>query len=255
MTGNNNVGNTNNANNPAANTTSPPQNGRPPLPPTLREQDQYLPISNIIRIMRSILPAHAKISDEAKETLQQCVSEFISFVTEEANDRCQKQHRKTITADDLIEAMCRLGFDDFVGPLFRYLHRYRESQRETYSDPITRSRSIALAAPTIMVRPPSMMDLDPVYYYHPYIQGNNNSNNNIAANVKDDGGSESDDKLMNIINSIDFDVGGSSNNDDKGMLGFESFDFPAVDGSAPGNSQDIATLTNNGNGTVDHIDG
>ena len=255
MTGNNNVGNTNNANNPAANTTSPPQNGRPPLPPTLREQDQYLPISNIIRIMRSILPAHAKISDEAKETLQQCVSEFISFVTEEANDRCQKQHRKTITADDLIEAMCRLGFDDFVGPLFRYLHRYRESQRETYSDPITRSRSIALAAPTIMVRPPSMMDLDPVYYYHPYIQGNNNSNNNIAANVKDDGGSESDDKLMNIINSIDFDVGGSSNNDDKGMLGFESFDFPAVDGSAPGNSQDIATLTNNGKGTVDHIDG
>ena len=45
-----------------------------------REQDRFLPIANVSRIMKKALPANAKISKDAKETVQECVSEFISFV-------------------------------------------------------------------------------------------------------------------------------------------------------------------------------
>jgi nuclear transcription Y subunit beta len=48
-----------------------------------REQDRFLPIANIARIMKKALPANAKIAKEAKETAQECVSEFISFITSE----------------------------------------------------------------------------------------------------------------------------------------------------------------------------
>ncbi|KAG7957904.1 hypothetical protein I3843_11G198900 [Carya illinoinensis] len=96
----------------------------------VREQDQFLPIANVIRIMRRILPPHAKISDDAKETIQECVSEFISFITGEANERCQREQRKTVTAEDLLWAMAKLGFDDYVEPLNMYLNRYRESENE-----------------------------------------------------------------------------------------------------------------------------
>lgn len=48
-----------------------------------REQDRYLPIANISRIMKKILPGNAKIAKDAKEAVQECVSEFISFVTSE----------------------------------------------------------------------------------------------------------------------------------------------------------------------------
>ncbi|KAI3495124.1 hypothetical protein L1887_37301 [Cichorium endivia] len=92
----------------------------------VREQDRFMPIANVIRIMRKSLPNHAKISDDAKETIQECVSEFISFVTGEANDRCQREQRKTITAEDILWAMSKLGFDDYIEPLTIYLHRYRE---------------------------------------------------------------------------------------------------------------------------------
>ncbi|XP_051128702.1 nuclear transcription factor Y subunit B-1-like [Andrographis paniculata] len=92
----------------------------------VREQDRFMPIANVIRIMRKILPPHAKISDDAKETIQECVSEYISFITGEANDRCQREQRKTITAEDILWAMSKLGFDDYVEPLTLYLHRYRE---------------------------------------------------------------------------------------------------------------------------------
>lgn len=82
-----------------------------------------MPIANVIRIMRRILPPRAKISDDSKQTIQECVSEFISFVTGEANERCQ---RKTITAEDVLWAVSKLGFDDYIEPLTFYLHRYRE---------------------------------------------------------------------------------------------------------------------------------
>ncbi|KAJ0704986.1 putative transcription factor Hap3/NF-YB family [Helianthus annuus] len=49
----------------------------------IREQDRFLPIANISRIMKKALPANGKIAKDAKDTLQECVSEFISFVTSE----------------------------------------------------------------------------------------------------------------------------------------------------------------------------
>jgi nuclear transcription Y subunit beta len=95
-----------------------------------REQDRFLPIANVSRIMKKALPANAKISKDAKETVQECVSEFISFVTGEASDKCQREKRKTINGDDLLWAMTTLGFEDYVEPLKVYLQRFRESEGE-----------------------------------------------------------------------------------------------------------------------------
>lgn len=52
-------------------------------PSSMREQDRFLPIANIGRIMKKGLPANGKIAKDAKDTVQECVSEFISFVTSE----------------------------------------------------------------------------------------------------------------------------------------------------------------------------
>ncbi|KAJ4725280.1 Nuclear transcription factor Y subunit B [Melia azedarach] len=95
-----------------------------------REQDRFLPIANVSRIMKKALPANAKISKDAKETVQECVSEFISFVTGEASDKCQREKRKTINGDDLLWAMTTLGFEDYVEPLKVYLQRFREMEGE-----------------------------------------------------------------------------------------------------------------------------
>lgn len=118
---------------------------------TVREQDRFMPIANVIRIMRKILPPHAKISDDAKETIQECVSEYISFITGEANERCQREQRKTITAEDVLWAMGKLGFDDYIEPLTMYLHRYRELEGERGSmrgDPLMMKRAIDYGIPS-----------------------------------------------------------------------------------------------------------
>ncbi|KAG6596764.1 Nuclear transcription factor Y subunit B-3, partial [Cucurbita argyrosperma subsp. sororia] len=98
--------------------------------PSPREHDRLLPIANVGRIMKKALPGNAKISKEAKETVQECVSEFISFITGEASDKCHKEKRKTINGDDLLWAMATLGFEDYVDPLKVYLQRFREIEGE-----------------------------------------------------------------------------------------------------------------------------
>lgn len=93
----------------------------------IREQDRFLPVANIARIMKKVLPNNAKIAKDAKEGIQECVSEFISFITSEASDKCQQEKRKTINGDDLLWAMSTLGFEKYVEPLKLYLGKYRES--------------------------------------------------------------------------------------------------------------------------------
>ncbi|KAL1917841.1 uncharacterized protein VTP21DRAFT_3675 [Calcarisporiella thermophila] len=95
----------------------------------VKEQDRFLPIANVSRIMKRALPENAKISKEAKECVQECVSEFIAFITSEASDRCVQEKRKTINGEDILWAMQSLGFENYAEALKLYLAKYREATR------------------------------------------------------------------------------------------------------------------------------
>ncbi|XP_028673417.1 nuclear transcription factor Y, beta a isoform X1 [Erpetoichthys calabaricus] len=94
-----------------------------------REQDIYLPIANVARIMKNAIPPTGKIAKDAKECVQECVSEFISFITSEASERCHQEKRKTINGEDILFAMSTLGFDSYVEPLKLYLQKFREAMK------------------------------------------------------------------------------------------------------------------------------
>lgn len=94
----------------------------------LREQDRWLPIANVARLMKNTLPPTAKVSKDAKECMQECVSEFISFITSEASDKCLNEKRKTINGEDILFAMTSLGFENYGEVLKIYLAKYREQQ-------------------------------------------------------------------------------------------------------------------------------
>lgn len=79
--------------------------------------------------MKRRIPAAGKVAKDAKECVQECVSEFISFITSEASDRCLQEKRKTINGEDLLSAMQSLGFDAYIEPLSMYIKQYREATR------------------------------------------------------------------------------------------------------------------------------
>ncbi|KAF7420965.1 hypothetical protein PC9H_011484 [Pleurotus ostreatus] len=92
-----------------------------------REQDRFLPIANVSRIMKSSVPPTAKIAKDAKECVQECVSEFISFITNEAAEKCQLEKRKTIAGEDILYAMSTLGFDNYAETLKIHLAKLRQA--------------------------------------------------------------------------------------------------------------------------------
>ena len=105
--------------------------------------------------MKNTLPENAKIAKDSKETVQECVSEFISFITSEASDKCLQEKRKTINGDDLLWAMSTLGFDKYVEPLKIYLNKYREAVRGDKPDKHTGAPGSVGGAGSAM-RPPGM---------------------------------------------------------------------------------------------------
>ena len=107
----------------------------------------------VARIMKHALPENAKIAKEAKECMQECVSEFISFITSEgrsrsaqdptlamanptASEKCQQEKRKTVNGEDILFAMTSLGFENYAEALKIYLSKYREVRRAPRAFPI-----------------------------------------------------------------------------------------------------------------------
>lgn len=95
----------------------------------MNELDRFLPIANIGRIIKNNLPKDVKLSKDAKETFQECVTEFISFITSEASERCSEEKRKTINGDDILNSLNALGFEHYTPILKVYLEKYRGSQK------------------------------------------------------------------------------------------------------------------------------
>lgn len=69
--------------------------------------------------MKRCLPSQTKVSKDAKECVQECTSEFISFITSEAAERCLDEKRKTINGEDILFAMTTLGFENYAVSHFR----------------------------------------------------------------------------------------------------------------------------------------
>jgi len=76
--------------------------------------------------MKKALPEYAKLSKESKECVQECASEFISFITSQAADKCLLEKRKTMNGEDILWSMFVLGFENYAETLKIYLAKYRE---------------------------------------------------------------------------------------------------------------------------------
>ncbi|KAM0789364.1 hypothetical protein ACM66B_000195 [Microbotryomycetes sp. NB124-2] len=109
-----------------------------------KEQDRFLPIANVGRVMKQCLPDSTKVSKDAKEIVQECTSEFISFITSEAAEHVSTENRKTINGEDILLAMQTLGFENYAQVLTIYLAKYREHQK-TVGKRMRKSRTKASA--------------------------------------------------------------------------------------------------------------
>jgi len=86
---------------------------------TVREQDRFLPIANVAKVMTRQLSSygHAKIAHDAKMAMQETVTEVICFIMSEANDQAVRDKRKTVTGLDIANTTRAMDLRGFYEPL------------------------------------------------------------------------------------------------------------------------------------------
>lgn len=86
-----------------------------------RLEDLNLPVTAIIRIAKEVLPPNVIISKEAKTALARAASVFILYVSNQATTIATSRIKKTISAQDVLEALSQVDFECLIEPLQQLL--------------------------------------------------------------------------------------------------------------------------------------
>uniref|UniRef100_A0A803MT33 Transcription factor CBF/NF-Y/archaeal histone domain-containing protein n=1 Tax=Chenopodium quinoa TaxID=63459 RepID=A0A803MT33_CHEQI len=169
-----------------------------------------MPVVYVICVICRALPSTAKISIKAKETIQKCIAEFIGFILNEANDIRKVDYRMVTIADDLVEAMYKLGFDHYVEPLRTLIRRYREvkGKDNTQAQQMRLYKPILLEL-AVIVSPLAVKSTTTTPMKEMNYNGGSSSNNDNGVDQYVDHG------YGNVINGttmMNFNGGSSSNN-------------------------------------------
>uniref|UniRef100_A0A131XNQ0 Protein Dr1 n=1 Tax=Hyalomma excavatum TaxID=257692 RepID=A0A131XNQ0_9ACAR len=73
------------------------------------DEDLTIPRAAMNKMIKELLP-NVRIANEARELILACCTEFIHHLSTEANDICNRQQKKTISADHVLGALDSLGF-------------------------------------------------------------------------------------------------------------------------------------------------
>lgn len=101
-----------------------------------RLEDLNLPVTAITRIAKEVLPANIIVSKEAKTALARAASVFILYVSNQATTIAASRNKKTISAQDVLEALAQVDFECMIEPLQQLLEGIliHDIKRLTYRD-------------------------------------------------------------------------------------------------------------------------
>ncbi|KAK4877284.1 hypothetical protein RN001_009790 [Aquatica leii] len=93
-------------------------------------EDFNLPMSVVQRIIKEAITENLNIAKEARIALARAAAVFVLYITSQSSLIAQKANRKTLTGDDVFEALRNLEFDDLIEPLQKSLQEYKESYKK-----------------------------------------------------------------------------------------------------------------------------
>ncbi|CAN8070040.1 unnamed protein product [Agarophyton chilense] len=71
-----------------------------------------------------------RLAAETRELIAECCTEFVQLLSSEANEICEKDHKKTITPEHVLRALEQLGLHKFRDDV---VEEYQRAKREEKS--------------------------------------------------------------------------------------------------------------------------
>jgi histone H3/H4 len=74
------------------------------------EDDITIPRAAMNKMIKELCP-NIRVANEARELILACCTEFIHLLSSEANDTCNNQQKKTISAEHVLMGKSRFSLD------------------------------------------------------------------------------------------------------------------------------------------------
>jgi len=97
-----------------------------------KPEDFKLPISVVQKIIKDALPDGVAVDKDARDAIARAASIFILYTTTCANTVSVSQKRKTLSAQDVLDSINNMAFDEFIADLIKWhdQHRRERSRKE-----------------------------------------------------------------------------------------------------------------------------
>ncbi|KAL1744385.1 histone-fold-containing protein [Schizophyllum fasciatum] len=94
------------------------------------DDDLSLPKATVAKMITELLPKDIVCAKDTRDLIIECCVEFIHLLSAEANDVCEKESKKTIAPEHIINALKTLGFDSFTAEVEDVLKDHKQAQKE-----------------------------------------------------------------------------------------------------------------------------
>jgi histone H3/H4 len=91
----------------------------------LQDDELYLPRTVVNKLIKEMVP-NIRVSTDARDLLLNCCSEFIHLLASEASEASERQQKKVISPDHVLEALSTLGFPEYIEDVKAVYREYRE---------------------------------------------------------------------------------------------------------------------------------
>ena len=88
-------------------------------------------VATVQKLISELLPSDLTFAKESRDLLIECCVEFIHLVSSEANEICERETKKTISAEHVVKALVGLGFEDYVHEIQEIAVEHKEQQKVT----------------------------------------------------------------------------------------------------------------------------
>jgi histone H3/H4 len=93
---------------------------------TLPQDDElYLPRTVVNKLIKEMVP-NIRVSTDARDLILNCCSEFIHLLASEASEVSDRQQKKVISPEHVIEALETLGFHEYIHEVKQVQQEYKE---------------------------------------------------------------------------------------------------------------------------------
>ncbi|KAI5481901.1 histone-fold-containing protein [Pseudohyphozyma bogoriensis] len=90
------------------------------------DEDLGLPKATIAKLIQELLPPEFTCAKDAKDLMAECCKEFVLAISSEANEICEKDAKKTMLPEHILEALKALGFENMVDEISEVLSEHKE---------------------------------------------------------------------------------------------------------------------------------